>query len=167
MVRVRIRRKKARDPLYSIDTSALLDGAKRWYPIESFVTLWERLDGLIGDGLLISVDEVFRELERQKGDAIHTWCKRRKRMFWPLSEEIQRSSAEVLALFPRLVDTRRPRGRADPFVVGLARVTRTILITGEKKNQSAKRPKIPDACDHFKVKWIDLPTLIRERGWRF
>jgi hypothetical protein len=88
-------------------------------------------------------------------------------MFWVLSEEIQISSAEVLKEFPKLVDERRDRSRADAFVVGLARVTKTVVITGEKKNNSAKRPKIPDACEKFDLRWIDLPTLIRERKWKF
>jgi hypothetical protein len=56
---------------YSFDTSALIDGVERFYPIANFPALWEKIDELISDGRLhvseeawseaVSVDSVLKE----------------------------------------------------------------------------------------------------------
>jgi Domain of unknown function (DUF4411) len=152
---------------FVIDTSGLLDGAQRWYPMENFPGLWEKLDGLIADGSMISVSEVYKELERQEGDPIHLWCKARKKMFKPLTLKVQEATGTVLAAHRNLVHERRERSRADPFVIGLAIASETIVITGERPSASIAKPRIPDVCKAMGVGCISLPDLIRRRGWKF
>lgn len=36
----------SRPPVYSVDTSALIDGLERYYPEDTFPALWERIDEL-------------------------------------------------------------------------------------------------------------------------
>ena len=61
--------------IYSIDTSALLDGWRRHYPPDVFVSVWERIEGLIAGGELRATEEVRIELER-KDDDVFKWAKR-------------------------------------------------------------------------------------------
>ena len=47
-----------------------------------------------------------------------------------LEDEIQASATEILAKFPQLVNMRRSRSVADPFVIALARVQGLTVVTG-------------------------------------
>ena len=47
---------------YSIDTSSILEGWRRHYPLDVFPGLWDQLDSLIADGDLRSTEEVLHEL---------------------------------------------------------------------------------------------------------
>ncbi len=50
---------------YSIDTSAILDGYKRYYPPEVFPKLWDNLESIIRAGKLKAIELVCREIERK------------------------------------------------------------------------------------------------------
>lgn len=46
---------------YSFDTSALIDGIERFYPIGNFPALWNRIDDLIKTGRLHVSEEAWNE----------------------------------------------------------------------------------------------------------
>lgn len=152
---------------YSVDTSALLDGWRRYYPPDVFPALWERLDGLIGLGHFRATEEVLEELKR-KDDEIYAWAaERRESLFVPLDEAIQVEVAAILANHKKLVDTRQNRSAADPFVIALARLESCTVVTGERPTGSSERPNIPDVCGALGVRCIGLLELIRSEGWAF
>lgn len=151
---------------YCIDTSALVDGWGRWYPQESFPSLWEKLADLIRTGGLIAPEDVLLELKK-KDDELTKWTKRQTGLFQPLDEPTQRALREVMDAFPRLVNTQKDRSTADPVVVALARVRGFAVVTGEKASGTEERPRIPNVCDHFEIRHINLPGLIRENRWTF
>jgi hypothetical protein len=49
------------------------------------------------------------------------------------------SATEILAKFPQLVNTRRSRSVADPFVIALARVQGLAVVTAERASLDASR----------------------------
>jgi hypothetical protein len=63
-----------------------------------------------------------------------------------LEDEIQASATEILAKFPELVNMRRSRSVADPFVIALARVQGLTVITAERASGSPQEPRIPYVC---------------------
>lgn len=150
---------------YCIDTSSLLDGWVRYYPPDVFPSFWRNLEAMIAAGELISPDEVLRELAKKEGDTLHQWAKRHEALFHPLDEVVQRATAEILTAFPRLVDSRRDRGKADPFVIALAKVQTCAVITGEKHTGIPDKPKMPDVCTHYSIPCISLLQLFREKKW--
>ncbi len=151
---------------YSIDTSAILDGWKRYYPRDVFPALWVRLEDLIRSGDLRASEEVRYELEKQDDDVL-AWARRQAGFFVPIDDDAQGAVSAILAKCPRLIDTRRGRSGADPFVIALAVVYRCGVVTGERASGSAKRPKIPDVCRVFGVENVSLIDLIRREGWVF
>jgi hypothetical protein len=151
--------------MYSIDTSALLDAWIRWYPPDLFPKLWKNIESLISEQRLFATEEVLVELEK-KDDEIFKWAKKQK-MFHPLIAEIQTIASQILAKFPRLIDSRGERSQADPFVVALARHKNLVVVTGEKNFGTEDRPKIPIVCKEFGIKSISIVQLIRSEGWRF
>jgi hypothetical protein len=151
--------------IYSIDTSALLDAWVRWYPPDLFPKLWENIETLISEQRIFATEEVLVELEK-KDDDIFKWAKKQK-MFYPLTTEIQTFVSQILTKYPRLVDSRRERSQADPFVIALAKHKNCVVITGEKNFGTEDRPRIPIVCKEFEIKSISIVQLIRSEGWRF
>ncbi|MBK6495913.1 MAG: DUF4411 family protein [Gemmatimonadetes bacterium] len=101
-------------PVYCLDTSALLDGWNRHYPVDVVPTMWERLSDLAATGTIVCPDEVLREVLK-KDDSLSKWVKGVKGLIVPLDTAQQIAVAEILAEFPRLVDTRKNRSIADPL----------------------------------------------------
>jgi hypothetical protein len=152
--------------LYSIDTSALLDGWIRYYPPDVFPPVWDRLSVLIEDDRMIAPDEVREELKR-KLDGVHKWARGQKKLFVPLDPNVQAAAAEVLRAHPRLIDNRADRTSADPFVIAIARTRGAIVVTGERRTDSLKRPNIPDVCQAIGVPCLGMMELFRKEKWTF
>ena len=58
----------------------------------------------------------------KKNDAIYAWGNKFDGLYVPLDDSIQRVVSEILKEHPRLIDTRKNRSGADPFVIALASV---------------------------------------------
>ncbi len=154
--------------IYCIDTSAWLDGWARDYPQEVFPSLWDKLAESIEAGVLKCSEEVYVELEK-KDDGLHDWLKAHKQVVVPIDEGIQATVLQLLAIYPRLVDTHRNRSQADPFVIATAeRLGRdTVVVTGEKPRGKLDTPKIPDVCEVRGLRCITFLDMLRELGWKF
>jgi hypothetical protein len=150
---------------YCFDTSAFIEPWNRHYPIDVFPAIWQKLDSLISEGILIAPDEVFQELEKQH-DSLLTWVRARKSVFRPLSD-IQEAVSHILKDFPTLIDSRSDRPAADPFVIALGMVTETIVVTYEQPDAKAKKPKIPNVCSRFGIQCVSVMELMRNEGWKF
>lgn len=151
---------------YSIDTSAILDGWRRYYPPDVFPPLWTKLEELIREGDLGATVEVLLELEK-KDDEVADWARRHSDLFIPIDADIQIALVEILQRFSRLVNTQRNRSMADPWVIALARVRGCTVITGEAPSGNLDRPKIPDVCRALDIRCISLLQLFREERWVF
>lgn len=151
---------------YCIDTSALLEGWARYYPPDTFHTLWKNIEELIEERVIVAPEEVLTELTK-KDDNVHKWAKKNKTMFLAPVENIQVATSEILSKFPRLVDSRKDRSQADPFVIAVAKINNLIVVTEEKNEGTEDRPRIPIVCDYFGIKHMKLLDMIRDQGWKF
>ena len=151
---------------YSFDTSALLDAWTRSYPPDVFPQLWRAIEEGIAAGHFFAAEEVRVEITK-KDDSLLKWAKKQRGLFVDLDAPQQTAVAEVLAQFPRLIDTRKGRSGADPFVIALARTRDAVVVTGENDDGSPDRPKIPTVCRHFGIRAIKPIDFIRENRWVF
>jgi Domain of unknown function (DUF4411) len=151
---------------YSLDTSALLDGWRRYYPPDMFPSVWSRLDACIHTGQLMATEEVLFELAKQDDD-LYKWACERKSLFVPIEGSIQPVVSSILSHHKQLVDTRKNRSGADPFVIALAKVKDGVVVTGERPTGQLDRPNIPDVCEAMGIRWLTLLQLFREQGWTF
>lgn len=151
---------------YSIDTSAILDAWRRSYPPDTFPIIWQKLDSLIENGELVATEEVLIELEK-KDDEVHKWAHTHEKMFIPIDDKIQIEVQNILKQHKRLVDSRKNRSGADPFVIALAKVGNCIVITNESPANNISRPKIPDVCAALGIRSINFLQLIKAQGWVF
>jgi len=151
---------------YSIDTSAILDGWRRHYPPDTFPGVWKRIDELIETEHLAATEEVLHELSK-KDDEVYAWAKKRGKMFIPIDDRIQPAVTQILSRFEKLLDTRKNRSAADPFVIALAQLEGCRVVSGEGLTGSMSRPNIPDVCAELNIPCISLLQMIRNEGWVF
>lgn len=149
---------------YSLDTSAILDGRKRYYPPDVFPALWENFERLISDGSIKATDLVRHELEK-KDDDVFKWCKELD-VFIDVDEDIQQIVTDILNRHPKLVSEGGQRSYADPFVIALATQHNCVVVTGENGGTESS-PKIPFVCRARGIECINMLELIRRERWTF
>ena len=152
---------------YCIDTSALIHAWRRAYPIRNFRPVWSQVDILIEEERLYSSIEVLLELEKRDDD-LYQWAKERQDIFIDIEgDELQIQMAHLLGGYPRLVDTRKNRSGADPFVVGLAalRDPPLVVVTQEGPTNNIEKPHIPDVCVAEGIECINILDLITREDW--
>lgn len=153
------------DFYYSIDTSALIHGWVRAYPpaIPMFEPVWERLSDLIDEGRLRASVEVLNEVNK-KDDGLAEWCDAHPDLFIEIDDHMQEKVAALLGKHPRLVDTRKGRSGADPFVIALAQMHNPFLtVVTEEKGGTVDKPHIPYVCQEDDIRCISLLGLITEQ----
>jgi len=151
---------------YSLDASVLIEGWRRQFPPDVIPGLWDSLDELIHASDLRATEEVLHELER-KDDDVYVWAKERPELFIPIDEEIQTVVAQILSEHRKLIDSRKNRSSADPFVIALARLNAGLVLTDEQPTGRPNRPHIPDVCSAYGIECDNLLGLIRREGWVF
>jgi hypothetical protein len=152
---------------YTIDSSSLINGWVNSYPRDVFPGVWEKLEELIEAGVLIASEEVIQELKR-KDDDLYKWAKGQVKMHKPSDIAVQKEVLKILKSHRLLVDTKKNRSGADPFVIATGITDGCSVVTQEQRSENpAKKPHIPDVCDVYNVKCLSLLDLLREQGWVF
>ncbi len=151
---------------WSIDTSALIHAWRRAYPRDVFPALWERIEASVEDGSLIASREVLTELETVD-DGVLQWARDRDGMFVPTDAAVQTAATAILAAHPGLIDEKREKPQADPFVVAVAQVRACTVVTQETPTRNPARPHIPDVCTALGVNCSNLLAFFRAQGWAF
>jgi hypothetical protein len=155
--------------VYVFDTNSIRV-LGHYYPAR-FPTFWRRFDNAADEGNVVSVREVYNELENQiTKDWFFDWIKRRRRMFLvPGAAETAfvRRIFEVGHFQALVGETQRLKGQpvADPFVIACAYVRSGTVVTEEAKKPNAA--KIPNVCEHFGVLCTDVEGFLAENGWQF
>ncbi|MEO8007786.1 MAG: PIN domain-containing protein [Betaproteobacteria bacterium] len=154
---------------YVFDTSAFIV-LKNFYPA-TFATLWSRIDALVANGSIASVQEVFNELHNYNdADFIQDWAKQHKVVFAKPSNAELLVVQKILAIphFQVLIGNKailKGTPVADPFVVAAAKIKGATVVTQEGLKPNAA--KIPNVCEEFEVPCIDLQTFMTQQGWSF
>lgn len=150
---------------YVIDSSIWIRIGKN-HPPDIFVDFWRQLDTSIAAGELCSPEEVLHELERGTDD-LPGLLRQRSGLFAPLDDSLMAGVSDVMRECSDLADLTAERNRADPFVVALAKILPATVVTGERPRRGPTgRRRIPDACQHLGVRWLDWFDFLREVGWR-
>ncbi|MFC1678722.1 DUF4411 family protein [Elusimicrobiota bacterium] len=151
--------------IYSIDSSALIQGWNELYPPDSFPGIWRDLEDLISRGGLKASVEVRHELEKID-DGLLRWTQKQIGLFQPIDGDIQVAVREILAGHRNLVKAIKGRSGADPFVIALARIASGTVVT-EEIGGSERKPRIPYVCQSWGVRCTNLLGLCREQRWKY
>ena len=150
--------------LYTVDACCLI---KAWgvYPPDIFTGFWQKLETLIQKRTISANEEVLEEL-RRKDDAVLAWAEMQEDLFTPIDAMLQQQVLRVLAEHPGLYDIEKNKSGADPFVVAEALLNGYVVVTEEKRTRDPAHAKIPDVCEAYGIRCIDLLTLLREQGFK-
>ena len=151
-------------PKYTIDTCSFT-AMRRIYPEDVFPGAWRKLTELAESSTIISIDEVLVELQ-QEDDEVSKWAKQYAAIFLPLDADIQTEATKILANHPTLVDLRKPKSGADPFVIAAAIVHGCSVVTEEKPSGGPGKVKIPDVCKALRIECLNMLGMLRREGMR-
>ncbi len=155
--------------IFVFDTSAFIVTG-HYFP-SRFPSFWQKLDDLVASGLLVSVKEVRRELDKEATrDHLKAWITRNSRIFVAPDEDQASFVAEIFRVphFRQLVGDRailNGTPAADPFVIASAHAHEACVVTEEKLRPNAA--KIPNVCEHFHVACTDTEGFMAQLGWSF
>lgn len=135
------------------------------YPRDVFLPAWEMLSKLADEKLVLSVEDVLEELT-MFDDEVLQWAKEKEHIFLLLSENIQARAVQVLTSHPGLLDLKKSKSSADPFVIAAAIEHSCTVVTEEKASNSPIRHKIPDVCKAYGVDCITILDMFRREGLR-
>lgn len=154
--------------VYSFDTSALIDGIERFYPIDHFPGLWEKIDELIADGRLKVSEEAWKESVAADA-ALKSWCldaaAGRDHCVHATDAAVAAVAGAIVAAHPTWTKQGKKNG-ADPFVIAVGEVCQGVVISGEIGGGPAN-PKIPYVCNQRGVPHGRVVDVVVKENWRF
>lgn len=143
---------------------------ENYYP-DRFPTFWRDFDEVVESGTVVSVREVYNEMERlTRTPWLMDWAKQHRTSFLvPTPVEMQ-FVAEIFRVphFRTLVgETQRLQGYpvADPFLIACAGVREGCVVTEEAFRPNAAR--IPNVCQYFGVEFTNVEGFLDRMGWQF
>jgi len=148
--------------IYVVDTNSFIL-LTEIYPYDVFPSVWAKVDEIIGQEKLVSVEDVYEEL-KTKDDDIHKWAKERRHIFKELNGPIQDSAIEILSTHNNLLDLKNKKSSADPFVIATARMHNGIVVTEEDFSGGPHKSMIPDVCRDYNVGCINLLEMLRKEN---
>ena len=155
--------------VYVFDTSSFIV-IGHYYP-EQFPSFWDKFNQAVNLEKIISVREVFRELDQDASiDHLSDWIKQHRSIFMTPSTAATQFVSTIFSVphFQALVPERnRLAGRpnADPFIIAMTKVINGCVVTKEKERPNAA--KIPNVCRHFGVDCTNLQGFMKRENWSF
>jgi Domain of unknown function (DUF4411) len=149
---------------YVIDSSALFD-LKNLYPEEVFPSVWERVNEMCKEKLIIAPREVLREIKRGN-DELLEWADRHEEIFLVPCDEELLINESVVSVYPETIILKySTRPWADPLVIACAKHYGLPIIQHELNDPN--QYKIPVVAKRFNIKCLSLVDFFKEEGWLF
>jgi hypothetical protein len=158
----------AGEPVYSIDSSTLMDWQGRYYPADVFKTLLQKVDGLIASARFLAPTLVRDEIKAVGTADLIGWTEAHSKIFVPTGDLLAEAQA-IQNRFAGLRDPKAEHEEADAYVIALARLRNGIVVTQETAASEKHRPRrthfIPDVCRELGVPCVSFLGLMRREGW--
>lgn len=156
--------------IYVFDSNSLSTILKHYY-VERFPTFWEKFNETIKDGTVISVREVKHELELKFDDEEIQILLKHNSSFFRDPEVIElQFITQIYSVrhFQQNLERKKLlQGGyfADPFVISKAVNVQAIVVTEEELKVNGV--KVPNICDHFHARHLNLEGFLKEVDWKF
>lgn len=146
---------------YSIDACAILDFWRPKSPpydvkVRKFRSLWDYISKKIEDSTIVLPKMVADEVKTQNKE-LSEWIKAHKKFFVGYGDCVDKLSQIV-----NKYDIYTKSGKAsfpDAILVAVSMGRNLTVITSERyvSTHSLVNPQIPNICEEFSVKWMNLP----------
>ncbi len=146
--------------VYCLDTSALINPWNRYYAPDLAPGYWRDIPRLVQEKRVVMSEEVRDEIDRVEDD-LKAWARSNVPTWHPLTDDVQEIVSHIMGNWGQLVDVRKDRSRADPFVIATAKVLGAVVVTDEKHG-TTKDPRIPFVCERLNVPCMNVYAFVRE-----
>lgn len=163
-------------PKFIIDANVLITPARSFYPFDFAKIFWEQLAVHIGNGNIAIPDVVYDEIIKGN-DEVPVWLKSIE-----IANKIDRRENAIIENYSSIItylnDSPLYSSKAvhqwsqdsvaDPWIIAMAMVTNSKVVTFEKRKESLSEkqptssPKINNVCEEFGVSCIELYQMMRE-----
>ena len=162
---------------YWLDADSLITPHRGPYPFGMVQPFWDFIETKAQDGI-ISSPQIILDIEltatstSNPPDALQQWAKGLKGvLFIPVDNSIQISYSQVVDYVQNCGKYKQQwiaqfLAGADPWVIAYPMAMGGRIVTFEKSQPRAKRPKIPDIANHFGVKHFSLYEMLKKLGFK-
>lgn len=162
--------------IYCFDSSAFisLNRAEKIIPVPD---LWHELEDFMNEGIIISHEIVYEELNpnSKNADSLGKWIMNKRRFFMQTTQRQIDLVSDIMEKFPTLIDAEKEKDEADPWIIALAKeksdeitlFDKDIFVYVVSQEKIISPNKIPAVCRYLGIPHINLEDFFRDVGWRF
>lgn len=156
---------------YLLDANVLIQAWQKYYSPKICPDYWERLNELGSKGIISLPEMVYEEISRTEDD-LSAWLKKSDIKKVKITESVTSCLKGIYSKNEKhklLVDNRKGRSLADPWLIAHAMSENAIVVTKEIliTQANSKTIRIPNVCNNMGVQWIDDFEFIKELNFQF
>ena len=155
-----------------LDTNLFIT-SEQHIPRDIFPSFWDRFGMTLQTGEAVLHKTVLDELEQRK-DAIVPWLKSLNgvKPMQASSDTLEKylevcAWAENNGYTKEAIREFQSGSRADAWLVAEGAASGLAVVTYEKRSDTIKKVKIPNACEAFGVEWVSGFDFMRQHGFKF
>lgn len=152
--------------IYCIDSSTLMNFEDK-FPEDIFLGIWDDLSELVSQERLFSHREVYEEIKKGSGFLVD-WADKHRPIF--LEHNVQQALhvKRVVNAFKNLSGAgKTAANEADAWLIALSLCANKSWVIVTDESPKPEKRKIPVACDHFGVPWVNGYQLLRQEKWQY
>lgn len=148
---------------YIIDASSLISQkSDESYNIAVHSSMWSKIADLINKGIIVTNRVILNEI---RDPEVIDWLKSKGIQKLEIDKETQECVKKILKEHPKMIKIKKTGSSSgDPFLIASAMRYNLIVITEESKTSENK---IPQVCDAYSIKCLNLNELCINEGWKF
>ncbi len=156
-----------------LDTNSFVRPYREAYRFATAPRFWEFLEQQSKEQVIASSKLVLQELANDDPDELGVWAKQQEEvLFLVPTEAVQQAFRQIAESVKnnkqyKVYWVHKFLGGADPWIIAHAKALGGRVVTFEKPEPQAKRPKIPDVAEPFGVKCISLWDMLTELKFSF
>lgn len=156
---------------YCLDSNVLIQAWQKYYSPKYCPTYWDVLNVLGSEERIFIGKMVYDEITRTDDD-LSNWLKTSNIKVNPITTAVTQALSALYAANPNhklLVDNKKGRSLADPWVISHAIVDNAIVVTKEEMvtASNSKKIKIPNVCQNMGVDCINDFEMIDQLNLSF
>lgn len=161
---------------YWLDSDSLIRSHRGPYKFGMAQIFWDFLETKAHEGIIGSPAEVLdMELasSSSKKDLLEQWAKRQKGILFVQADAQVQAQYTIIAEYVQNCGKYKQQwiaqflSKADPWLVAYPMALGGRIVTFEKPQPRARKPKIPDIAQQFGIKHLDLYEMLSELGFQF
>ena len=159
------------EPTYCLDSNVLIQAWQKYYSPKYCPSYWDVLNELGNENRIFIPSMVYDEMVKTD-DELSEWLKASEIKVKPITSDVTQILTSIYAADPNhkhLVDSKKGRSLADPWIIAHAIKENAIVVTKEEKVTvlNSTKIKIPNVCDNMGVVWINDYKMVEQLGLKF